>query len=211
LRHSQEEVQRYSGRLANLRQDLTVCQDTSGDKFSIELDGNVLDNRGVAGELIMRQAAKIRTAFGATARIGKFAGFELSLRASYNGEVELFLHGKGSYTARVTDTALGTIRSLESIPQGFGERVIRLESDIQEWQKRANEFEVKVGAPFEREQRYHQLAKRQSEIEEALDLTKNQASSQIEVEENGVNPEDNSQQQTKTKPDRQTRKATVGV
>ena len=211
LRHSQEEVQRYSGRLANLRQDLTVCQDTSGDKFCIELDGNVLDNRGVAGELIMRQAAKIRTAFGATARIGKFAGFELSLRASYNGEVELFLHGNGSYTARVTDTALGTIRSLESIPQGFGERVIRLESDIQEWQKRANEFEVKVGAPFEREQRYHQLAQRQSEIEEALDLTKNQASSQAETDDNVVNTEGNAQAQAQAKSNRQTRKPSVCV
>jgi N12 class adenine-specific DNA methylase len=211
LRHSQEEVQRYSGRLANLRQDLTVCQDTSGDKFRIELDGNVLDNRGVAGELIMRQAAKIRTAFGATARIGKFAGFELSLRASYNGEVELFLHGNGSYTARVTDTALGTIRSLESIPQGFGERVIRLESDIQEWQKRANEFEVKVGAPFEREQRYHQLAQRQSEIEEALDLTKNQASSQAETDDNVVNTEGNAQAQAQAKSNRQTRKPSVCV
>jgi hypothetical protein len=211
LRHSQEEVQRYTGRLANLRQDLKVCQDTSGDKFRIELGGSVFDNRGVAGELIMRQAAKIKTSFGATVKIGKFAGFELSLRASYNGEVELFLHGNGSYSARVTDTALGTIRSLESIPQGFGERAIRLESDIQDSQKRATEFETKVGAPFQHEHRYHDLARRQAEIEEALDLTKNQASSQVETEDNGTNAEENSQQQAQTKSNCQARKTSVGV
>jgi hypothetical protein len=39
---------------------------------------------------------------------------------------------------------------------------------------------AKVNAPFEHDKRYHQLAGRQSEIEEKLDLTKNQAPSQIE-------------------------------
>ena len=44
------------GRLTNLRQDIAARQDTSGDKFSIELDGQTLDNRGIAGELIVRRA-----------------------------------------------------------------------------------------------------------------------------------------------------------
>jgi hypothetical protein len=164
-----------------------VRQDTSGDKFRIELDGQTLDNRGVAGELLLRRASKIKNAFGMNQRVGKFAGFELSLHATYNSEVELILHGKNSYSARVTDTALGTIRSLESIVQGFEERTARLESDIQDSQKRAKELETKVGAPFEHEKRYHQLAKRQSEIEEKLDLTKNQAPSQIDPPDDGEN------------------------
>ena len=125
MRHSQEEAQRYTERLANLRQDLVVRQDTSGDKFRIELDGQALDNRGVAGELLLRRAGKIKNAFGVSQRVGKFAGFELSLHATYNSEVELMLHGRNSYSARVTDTALGTIRSLESIVQGFEERGAR--------------------------------------------------------------------------------------
>jgi hypothetical protein len=59
-----------------------------------------------------------------------------------------------------------------------------LESDIRESQKRAAELEPKVGAPFEKEERYHHLVKRQSEIEEQLDLTKNQAPNQLEATEN---------------------------
>jgi hypothetical protein len=39
----------------------------------------------------------------------------LSLHASFNGGVELILHGKNNYSARVMDAALGTVRSLESI------------------------------------------------------------------------------------------------
>jgi N12 class adenine-specific DNA methylase len=186
MRHSLEEAQRYTERLSNLRQDLVVRQDTSGDKFRIELDGQALDNRGIAGELLLRRAGKIKNAFGVNQRVGKFAGFELSLHASYSGEVELILHGKNSYSARVTDTALGTIRSLESIVQGFEERAARLESDIQDSQKRAKELESKVGAPFEHEKRYHHLSERQSEIEEKLDLTKNQAPNQLEAAESVV-------------------------
>jgi N12 class adenine-specific DNA methylase len=180
LRHLQEDAQRSTERRANLQQDLAVRQDTSGDKFRIELDGQTLDNRGVAGELLLRRAGKIKNNFGASARVGKFAGFDLSLHATFNGGVELILHGKNSYNARVTDTALGTIRSLESIVQGFEERATGLERDIRDSQKRAKEFESKVNAPFEHDKRYHQLAARQSEIEEKLDLTKNQAPSQIE-------------------------------
>ncbi len=77
----------------------------------------------------------------------------------------------------MTDTALGTIRSLEATVQGFEERTARLDSDIADAKKRAEELTGKIGAPFEREIRYQELCRRQSEIEEKLDLTKNQAPS----------------------------------
>jgi Tol biopolymer transport system component len=190
LRHSHEEVQTWTERLANLREDLTLRHDTSGDKFRIELDKQALDNRGVAGELLLRRAEKIKTRFGEDIRIGRFAGFDLFIRSGFNNTAELVLRGKNSYSTRVTDTALGTIRSLESTVQAFEERVGRLESDIKDSQKRATELEAKVGAAFEKEERYHKLVSRQSEIEEQLDLTKNQAPSQIETPDNGENDVD---------------------
>jgi len=78
-----------------------------------------------------------------------------SSRSGFNNTAELVLRGKNSYSTRVTDTALGTIRSLESVVQGFEERATRLESDIKDSQKRATELEAKVGSPFEKEERYH--------------------------------------------------------
>jgi N12 class adenine-specific DNA methylase/adenine-specific DNA methylase len=180
LRHTREEVEKWTERLTNLREDLEVRQDTAGDKFRIELDKQVLDNRGVAGELLIRRAEKTKTRFGEDIRIGRFAGFDLFIRSGFNDTVELVLCGQNSYSTRITDTALGTIRSLESVVQAFEERVTRLETDIRDSGKRAVELEVKVGASFEKEERYHHLVKRQSEIEEQLDLTKNQAPSQME-------------------------------
>ena len=133
------------------------------------------------------------------------------IRAGFNNTAELVLRGKNSYSTRVTDTALGTIRSLESTVQGFEERAARLESDIKDSQKRAIELEAKVGAPFEKEERYHQLVKRQSEIEEKLDLTKNQAPSQLESAADDETTEENSQQQTQVKSNRQTPRTAVCV
>jgi hypothetical protein len=185
LRRSHEDAEAFTGRLTNLRQDIAARQDTSGDKFSIELDGQTLDNRGIAGELIVRRAEKIKNRFGDDVRVGRFAGFDLFLRPSFNNTVEMIVRGKNSYAARVTDTAQGTIRSLEANVQSFEERASKLEYDITDATKRAKELETKVGAHFEREERYQQLTRRQSEIEEKLDLTKNQAPSQVEAADGG--------------------------
>ena len=119
------------------------------------------------------------------------------------------LRGKNSYSTRVTDTALGTIRSLEAIVQGFEERASKLESDIKDSQKRAGELETKVGATFEKEERYDYLVKRQAEIEDKLDLTKNQAPVQAEE----ITPETNEETvttQVTTKPKHE-RKKKAGI
>jgi hypothetical protein len=211
LRSSRLEVEFWSERLANYRQDLTVRQDTSGDQFRIELDKQILDNRGVAGELLLRRAEKTKTRIGEEIRIGRFAGFDLFIRSGLNDSAELVLRGKNTYSNRITDTALGTIRSLECEVQSFEDRIARLESDIKDSQKRGMELEAKVGAPFEKEDRYHHLVKRQSEIEEQLDLTKNQAPSQVEDGETDVNEETTSEQQTQRKTKEQTRKAAISI
>jgi hypothetical protein len=124
----------------------------------------------------------MKARFGEDVRIGRFAGFDLFLRPNFNDTVEVVMRGKNSYAARVTDTALGTIRSLEATVQGFEERAGKLETDIADAYKRTKELEAKVGATFEKEERYQQLSRRQSEIEDQLDLTKNQAPSQVEAD-----------------------------
>ena len=182
LLQSREDAEAFTMRLANLRQDIALRQDMSGDNFHIELDGQTINNRGITGELIVRRAEKLKNHFGDDVRIGRFAGFDLFLRPALNSNVEIVVRGKNSYSARVTDTALGTIRSLETTVQGFEERATRLDADIQDCNKRAKELEGKIGAPFEHEKRYQELTVRQGEIEEKLDLTKNQAPSQADAE-----------------------------
>jgi len=161
--------------------------------------------------LIMRRAEKLKARFGDDIRIGRFAGFDLFLRPGFNNTTEMVLRGKNSYGARVTDTALGTIRSLEATVQGFEERAERLELDITDAHKRVKELGEKVGAKFEREERFQELTRRQSEIEEKLDLTKNQAPSQVEAVSASDDDQKVSEHQTRTHSPRRARGAAVHV
>jgi hypothetical protein len=211
LRRSHEDVEIFTARLANLRQDLGVRQDTSGDKFRIEIDGQSLNNRGVAGELIMRRTEKLKTRFGEDIRIGRFAGFDLFLRPGFNDTTEMILRGGNSYTARVTDTAQGTIRSLESTAQGFEERSQRLALDIADAEKRIKELGEKIGAKFEREERFEELTRRQSDIEEKLDLTKSQAPSQVQADPVEENVQSISEKQRKNHSPGPSRRAAIRI
>lgn len=87
---------------------------------------------------------------------------------------------------------------------------LRLESDIKDSLKRGTELEAKVGSPFEKEDRYHHLVKRQSEIEEQLDLTKNQAPSQVDAAGTDER-EEFSEKQIEKQPEHKTRRTTVRV
>ncbi|HVR34679.1 MAG TPA: hypothetical protein VMS21_02385, partial [Methylomirabilota bacterium] len=205
LRRAHEDAGVFTTRLANLRQDIATRQDTSGDNFRVELDGQVIENRGIAGELILRHAERIKDRFGHDVRLGRFAGFDLVLRPAFNDTVEILVRGRNSYSARVTDTAHGTIRSLEATVQGFEDRAVKLESDITDSHRRGKELEAKVGAGFEHEERYLDLSCRQNEIEEKLDLTKNQAPSQVEGESQDDNAEQHAQRRSPPEPEDQRR------
>ncbi len=198
LRHAHDDAATFTTRLDNLRQDISAREDTSGDKFSIFLDGETVTNRGIAGEFLIRRAEKLKNCVGEEVRVGRFAGFELFVRTNLAGEADLVLRGQNSYAARVTDTALGTIRSLEATVQGFEGRATKLEADIADTHKRTKELETKVGVPFEKEEHYQQLCRRQSEIEEQLDLTKNQAPSQVEADSQDDTTRKNSETQDRT-------------
>ena len=211
VRHCREEAETWTTRLANLRHDIAARQDTSGENFRIELDGRALDQRGIAGELIVRRAGKLKNGHGQDVPLGRFAGFDLCLRPALNNSVEIIVRGKNHYSARVTDTALGTIRSLEAAVQGFEERAARLEGDIADAHKRAKELGEKVGAPFEHEKRYQELTRRQAEIEDKLDLTRNQAPSQVEAVSLDSNEMKNSEAQGVTEPSQHKRRVGVTV
>ena len=51
LRRLRDDAEMFTTRLANLRQNLVVREDTSGDKFWIELDRQEFNNRVIGGEL----------------------------------------------------------------------------------------------------------------------------------------------------------------
>lgn len=182
VRHLNEELPRLERRLEAVRQDITVRHDSRGDNFTITIDGQTIRDRGIAGELINRHAAKIRNAT-AEVPVGNFAGFQLFVANAFMRGAEVVFKGAAHHNAKVNDTALGTTRSLEYAVQNLDDVARSLERDIAETKKRITDLGVQSNQPFEHADKLGSLLKRQQEITDALDLTKNQASSQCDAEE----------------------------
>jgi hypothetical protein len=188
IRHFTEEVPRLEKRLEEVRRDLATRHDTHGDQFVILLDGQEIRDRGIAGELLIRHAERMRGA-RAERLVGQFAGFRVCVADNFMGGPEILLKGAATHAAKVGNTALGTIRSVEYVIQTLDETAANLQAQIASTQKRLADLAAQVAQPFEYEERLASHSRRQQEIEDALDLTKNQAGTQREDQALPATPE----------------------
>lgn len=177
-RHLSDEMPRLQKRLDDVQKDLAARHDTSGDKFVIELEGQEIRDRGVAGELILRRAGRMRDT-RAEKQIGSFAGFKVFVADNYMRGPQVLLKGAAIHVANAANTALGTIRSVEYTIQNLDETAATLAENIKSSQKRIAAMQEQVEQPFEYADKLAALVKRQQEITNALDLNKNQASNQL--------------------------------
>ena len=189
VRHLTEELPRLEKRVEAVRQDLGTRQDTSGDKFVMVLEGQEIRDRGIAGELLLRRAERMRGTRSERA-VGTIAGFQLFVADNFMQGPEIVLKGATTYTAKATDTALGTIRSVEHTIQHLEDVADNLASTSADTRKRLVDTKAQVDAPFEYAERLASLVQRQQEIEDKLDLTKDQAPSQLEADSPNGPPAD---------------------
>lgn len=187
IRHATEELPRLEKRLEEIRRDLTTRQNTQGDAFVFQLDGQSIRDRGIAGELLIRHAERIRGS-RSERQVGKFAGFDVLVAANFMTGADIILRGAGTHVAKVGTTALGTMRSVEYVIQNLDETAASVEQRIADTRKRIADLQVQGDQPFEYEKRLASLSRRLAEIEDALDLTKNQASAQLDTEAEGDSP-----------------------
>ena len=180
IRRSHEEIEILTRRIENLYKDIASRQPTQGDAFKVLIEGTEYTDRGIAGELINRRAQQLRGS-GKEYKIGELAGFAVVLRASAFEHTELVLKGANLYSASISDSAHGTMRSLEHTVSAFDDKLAQAGKAVEECRKRMAELESKVGEPFEHETKLKNLTQRQEEIVKALDLTRNQASNRLDT------------------------------
>jgi len=146
----------------------------------MQIDGQSIRDRGIAGELLLRQAERVKVT-RADRLVGQFAGFQVFVAHNFMSGADIVVKGAGTHTANVGSTALGTIRSVEYAVQNLEEVAATMEQRMAETRKRIFDLQVQTGQPFEYEQRLASLSLRQAEIDDALDLTKGQAAAQLDA------------------------------
>ena len=181
VRHLHEEVPRLEKRLAEIRLDIATRQDTHGDAFVMHMDGQAVLDRGIAGELLLRQAERVRLT-RADRQVGRFAGFDVFVAHNFMSGADIVLRGAGTHTAKVGTTALGTIRSVEYAVQNLEEVAATVAERIAETRKRVADLRVQTEQPFEYQDRLASLSQRQDQLESALDLTKSQADAHLDAD-----------------------------
>ena len=180
LRHAREDIPRLEERIVNMTEDLKVRQNTQGDTFALKIDKTKYRGREVAGELVNRLAHKYHLE-SKIVEVGSFAGFVLQFWPERTGEI--MVKGKNAYAAKISESALGTISSLEHVVRSLDDHANELRNTLAATHRRIEELRPHIDKPFEHEAKLQRLVQCQQELMKALDLNKNQASNQLSAEE----------------------------
>ena len=170
-------IESLERKLALLEQDCERAEPASAGDMRVELAGQVLVGAEAVGEGL-RQLVRAAKAAQASVeqRIGRFAGFDLGVRASRRDIVPgLYLEGPCRYDAEASQTAPGLatalLAALASVPK---------ERDAARQQlavrgKRLADLRIELERTFEHEGRLADLLARQRSLQRQLDLDRDSA------------------------------------
>jgi N12 class adenine-specific DNA methylase len=164
--------------IANIREDLRTRTSTRGDNFVMTLKNETFTDRVKAGRALVFLAAA-KKPFESTNPIGSIGGFPISVER-FDERATLLVHGKHGYRSNISDSAIGTIASLEHALDSIEDRLRERETDLAQSRRQSADLAKQLDQPFEHEEKLATATKRQQEIITALDITKNQASPKID-------------------------------
>ncbi len=178
IRRTQEDLTAEEKFVAKLQQDLAARKPTRGEQFSMTIDGKRFTERVEAGRQLVFAGAALKP-MQETKQIGSIAGFPISLYR-LESRVGLRIHGRNTYEATVSDSPQGTIASLEHAIGDFESQLAESTENFGRLKTRIQDLQAQCQQPFEHQEKLEAAEKRQQEIIAALDIEKNQASTQVD-------------------------------
>lgn len=161
------------------QEDVKNRQDVKGENFVMELSGKRYTERAAAGEALGKLMDSYTNKSGSV--VGKIGGFDLRLKARdtvtfKTGEdgvkekvytaVDATVVGKGQYTAQTA-----SLQGIEYAVMNGPDNAVRfLQEDIVRAEKELKALQVELEKPFEYQEKYEVLVKRQAEINKELKL-----------------------------------------
>lgn len=161
------------------QEDVKSRQDVKGENFVMELSGKRYTERAAAGEALGKLMDSYTNKSGSV--VGKIGGFDLRIKARdtvtfKTGEdgakekvytaVDATVVGKGQYTAQTA-----SLQGIEYALMNGPDNAVRfLQEDIVRAEKELKALQVELEKPFEYQEKYEGLVKRQAEINKELKL-----------------------------------------
>jgi hypothetical protein len=187
LRMAGEDAARLERQVTAMEQDAATRADTHGDKFRMVVGRKTYTERTEAGAALVYLAAEHRddhlAGRAGTVVLGELAGFKVEYRSTWPDKVTL--RGAAEYSANISPSPIGSISSLEHAIRSIDEQAARCREELARSRQAVTDLTALTGKVFEHEERYRELLKRQGELVDLLDITKNQAAAQQAAESTG--------------------------
>lgn len=175
----QERTKRLQRHQANIRADLAVRRDTSGEKFTMTVGNQTFSERKSAGFEILRLAQHHlpRLKYHETTVIGNLGGFSVQLR--HPNCLELV--GQALHEAELADTPLGIIASLENQLRRMEEKLTATAQAETDCTARAAQLQQSLAGDFQHAERLAKLRKQQATLNEELQASQGDVMAVSEV------------------------------
>jgi len=167
-----ERIKRFQKHQANIRADIAIRQDTSGDKFSMVLGNQTITERKTAGFEVLRLAQHFvpQLNHNDAKVIGSIGGFKIQLRRAFfeKKQASIELVGNALYESELSDTPLGVIASLENQLRRLEEKLASAEASEAESAQRLVQLQKSLNDGFQHSERLAQLRTKQAALNEEL-------------------------------------------
>ncbi len=165
-------IQQYQRQIEQIRQDVTLLEQSKGGDFSIMLDGKRYTERPEAGEalaLLYRRISEGRKKDDYDFEIGAYRGFRLYL--SFDPfSAGLVLRGSSRYNTDIGSSGQGAITRIENLAERIPSYLTYAQRDLEEVQKQLEAARQQMGQPFIYEEELSEKVATLTEINTKLEF-----------------------------------------
>lgn len=181
-------IQQYQRQIEQIRQDVTLLEQSKGGNFSIMLDGKRYTERPEAGEalaLLYRRISEGRKKDDYDFEIGTYRGFRLYL--SFDPfSAGLVLRGSSRYNTDIGSSGQGAITRIENLAERIPSYLTYAQRDLEEVQKQLEAARQQMGQPFIYEEELSEKVATLTEINTKLEFESLQEQeSEVILDEDG--------------------------
>ena len=181
-------IQQYQRQIEQIRQDVTLLEQSKGGDFSIMLDGKQYTERPVAGDafaLLYRTINENRAEDNFEFEIGSYRGFRLCLNLHPLSQ-GIILRGDSRYSTDIGSSGQGTITRIENLAERIPSYLTYAQRDLEEVQKQLEAARQQMGQPFIYEEELSEKVATLTEINTKLEFESLQEQeSEVILDEDG--------------------------
>lgn len=165
-------IQQYQRQIEQIKQDVTLLEQSKGGDFSIMLDGKQYTERLAAGDafaLLYRTISENRAKDDFEFEIGSYRGFKLCLNLHPLSQ-GIVLRGAYRYSTDISYSSQGTITRVENLAERIPSYLTEAQQDLEEVQKQLEAARQQMGQPFIYEEELSEKVATLTEINTKLEF-----------------------------------------